>query len=962
MNRTLSKYGLYAVLLLLLLSGGLILRYVNASLSEKEEDKRQIQLEAAHTDAIKLMQGRINNLTTITAGLGAFLKYNQDLPSATELQKYLAHLVDQIQYEDSIVVSLVDTNFNIVYTFSKNAMDPAKLEGTSVKQFRNEAELALLNYAIERETMVMFEPFNLKEGWPGLAMHFGVHRDSVPIGFVATIVELQYVLEGIYGSANTRDYVYRFQTSKGHFFDRYAVHDGTAISSNRTDPEYFGKLNIPEESYLKSEIELFGYTFLVSTAHKNPPSTFPIIKYLLYFWLAFMAAFIVFTIWQINKSRRTNKQLLEAKEELEELSVVASKTNNGIVILSADNRTLWLNESYTAITGYTLEDLKDISPGDVLVGEGSSQEVLERIREKHSDSLPWNEEILVYHKDGHQIWIEISSTPVFDDQKRLIKSIEIINDVTDKVEYERELQRLSLVASETENVILILDAEGNLEWINRSFEKLNNLTLDQLIAERGRNIRTISNNEDMGQILDDCAATRKPRKYDSLNITNDGKRVWESSTLTPIFNDAGTLTNFIIIDTDITLLKDAEDEIKKKNEELKRLSMVAERMNEAVMICDAKGSVEYYNHGLVRNSGYPAEEFESVFGSNLSIQQLSSRPDINDVIKAFHNNAEPFIYESAHQRKDGTFMWTTASLSPVYDEEKKLQHIIVVYTDINERKLFADQLSEKNREIVDSINYAKRLQEAILPNTETFKNLFSESFVLYRPKDIVAGDFYWLQENGSDIMFAAADCTGHGVPGAMVSVVCSNALNASNNEVSNGNPAALLDSTRDRVVERFGSSTEDVKDGMDISLCKYQPKTKLLMYAGANNPLWIVSKDKKEGANNYAELETDSAELYLSEFKADKQPIGKFAYNKPFNSKQIQLTDGDTVYLFTDGFPDQFGGENGKKFKYKPFKKLLLSINKLSMNDQHEELSRIFDEWKGGYDQIDDVCILGIRV
>ncbi|MDB4534224.1 tetratricopeptide repeat protein [Vicingaceae bacterium] len=251
-------------------------------------------------------------------------------------------------------------------------------------------------------------------------------------------------------------------------------------------------------------------------------------------------------------------------------------------------------------------------------------------------------------------------------------------------------------------------------------------------------------------------------------------------------------------------------------------------------------------------------------------------------------------------------------------------------------------VEEKNKEITDSIIYAKRIQNAILPTPKIVKEYLQNSFILYKPKDIVAGDFYWLEQKDNKVLFAAADCTGHGVPGAMVSVVCNNALNRSVREFNLTEPGKILDKTRDIVIEEFEKSDEDVQDGMDIALCCLDGNT--LKYSGAHNPLWIVRKDE------------------LIEIKSDKQPIGKFYSPTPFTTHNVELQKGDCIYIFSDGFVDQFGGEKGKKFKARTFKELLLSIQDKSMEEQNHIINNTFETWRGDLEQIDDVCVIGVRV
>lgn len=252
----------------------------------------------------------------------------------------------------------------------------------------------------------------------------------------------------------------------------------------------------------------------------------------------------------------------------------------------------------------------------------------------------------------------------------------------------------------------------------------------------------------------------------------------------------------------------------------------------------------------------------------------------------------------------------------------------------------------KNQEILDSITYAKRIQSAILPPERLVKEYLLNSFVLYKPKDIVAGDFYWIEPIGDLIIFAVADCTGHGVPGAMVSVVCHNALNRSVREYGLTIPGEILDKTREIIVSEFDKNDENVSDGMDISLCSLNLKTMTLQWAGANSPLWIIKKQDES----------------IIEISPNKQPIGKHISYKSFQTQSIEIEKGDSIYLFTDGYIDQFGGNDGKKFKSKNMRELIKEIHNEPMNIQRIKFDETFEKWKGDFDQVDDVCVIGIQL
>lgn len=258
------------------------------------------------------------------------------------------------------------------------------------------------------------------------------------------------------------------------------------------------------------------------------------------------------------------------------------------------------------------------------------------------------------------------------------------------------------------------------------------------------------------------------------------------------------------------------------------------------------------------------------------------------------------------------------------------------------------KLAEQHKEITSSITYAKRIQNAILPPIKTIETVFANSFVLYSPKDIVSGDFYWLEESGNKIHFAVADCTGHGVPGAMVSVICNNGLNRSVREHNLVQPNQILDKTREIIIKEFEKSGENIKDGMDISLINIDKTNNLLEFSGAHNSAWIIRK--KENSHQLIEL------------KGDKQPVGNFEKHFPFNNQHFDLLKGDTIYLYSDGYADQFGGPKNKKIKSVNFKKLLLEIQDLDLKIQKEKLQNFFIDWKGDYEQLDDVCVVGIRI
>ncbi|HWY98283.1 MAG TPA: PP2C family protein-serine/threonine phosphatase [Bacteroidia bacterium] len=282
----------------------------------------------------------------------------------------------------------------------------------------------------------------------------------------------------------------------------------------------------------------------------------------------------------------------------------------------------------------------------------------------------------------------------------------------------------------------------------------------------------------------------------------------------------------------------------------------------------------------------------------------------------------------------------------------------IVYSFKSENLEYSQQIAEqkqaieeKSKEITDSINYAKRIQDSLLTPYEVIAKYMDRHFLFYHPKDIVSGDFYWMSPiSNSEVLFAIGDCTGHGVPGAFVSSVCISKLNeAAAKTVS---PGKILEDVNREIKINFGQTgNENIRDGMDIVICHFNIETRKLKYAGANRPLWILKNGNVPAENAFVEI------------KPDKISIGGFTEGSQlFAEHEIQTETGDTLYLFTDGYADQFGGVNGKKMTTKRFREWVMNNNHLPIREMGDKLSGSYTDWKGKHEQIDDVTVLAIRV
>lgn len=271
-----------------------------------------------------------------------------------------------------------------------------------------------------------------------------------------------------------------------------------------------------------------------------------------------------------------------------------------------------------------------------------------------------------------------------------------------------------------------------------------------------------------------------------------------------------------------------------------------------------------------------------------------------------------------------------------------------------------DEISMQKQEIMDSIKYASRIQQAILPPIKIIENLFFDNFFIFnRPRDIVSGDYYFITSKNNKLIVSVADCTGHGVPGAFMSILGISFLNEIIAKTEYLEADIILNQLRNNIINALNQTSDyQTKDGMDMVLCIFNFEKNILQFAGANNPLYIIKKVKIEGENTQT---TNSLEYQLIEIKGDKMPIGLYDELKPFTKQTIEIQKGDTFYMFSDGYADQFGGPYGKKFKYKSLKAMLLSIQDLSMKEQCKVVEETIDKWKNGYFQVDDMLLIGIK-
>jgi PAS domain S-box-containing protein len=408
-----------------------------------------------------------------------------------------------------------------------------------------------------------------------------------------------------------------------------------------------------------------------------------------------------------------------------------------------------------------------------------------------------------------------------------------------------------------------------------------------------------------------------------------------------------------------SLLSRQNKEIKQKNEEiesqseylsnlnkeLEKLSIVASKTDNAIMILDSKTNIEWVNEGFTRMYGYTLQEIKN--NKNKELIGSLANLDIKDIVNIWYGEKKTISIETLNTTKSGEQVWSQSTITPITNKEKNVQFLVVIESDITALKKAGEEITRKSNELLSSIEYAKKIQQAFMPKANSLKNNFKDHFVFLRPRDVVSGDFYWFSEIKDKFILAAADCTGHGVPGAFMSLIGINFLNQIiiNEEIIK--PNEILNKLRKNVSTSLNKFNKEVitRDGMDISIIVLDKDKKKLEYAGAMSTMYI--NRKKE----------------IIELSGDKMPIGYDEFiNEKYTAHQIDLEENDTLYLFTDGYPDQFGGKNNKKFKYSNFKELFKQISDQPLNYQKELISNTYVEWKGINEQVDDILIIGLKI
>lgn len=506
-------------------------------------------------------------------------------------------------------------------------------------------------------------------------------------------------------------------------------------------------------------------------------------------------------------------------------------------------------------------------------------------------------------------------------------------------EVERTQKRMASLLENASEVITIYEEDGQIRYISPSVQRIFGYSQQEMIGQsdklyiRGEGVEIF---EDLFQRLIENPVESVTVQY--VYQTKYNNEVWVETTGNNLLHDPA-VKGIVLNSRDITERKRAEQEERMRS----KMQALSENSPDLITRFDQEGTFFYINPTIETYTGKKADHFlhKHINEADLNPTVVAEWLQILEDVK---ESRQKVAKEIEFPAEDGEHIMHVNAI-PEFNEEQALESVLVVSHDITERKLIELEIQNKNKKINDSINYAQRIQGAILPDNKLIRNVFPESFIFYKAKDVVSGDFPWFLQRGDDIFIAAVDCTGHGVPGALISLIGYFLLNDIVRSRKVTDPGEILDQLDEGVTQTLRQDSDDSKskDGMDIALCRINKNQ--VQYAGAHRPLYHMCKGE------------------MNEIKGDKFPIGGgiFKNQTNFTTHTIKMNKGDSIYFCSDGYPDQFGGPDNRKFGPKRTRALIEENHVRPMNEVHHAVQSAWSDWQGEEKQTDDVLMIGIK-
>jgi len=658
----------------------------------------------------------------------------------------------------------------------------------------------------------------------------------------------------------------------------------------------------------------------------------------------------------ITKQKLTE---LSLKENEEKFSKITNSANDAIILVDNNEKIALWNTAAQNIFGYTKEEIIGKNLHDILPPlqyREKAHQAFGLFRQSGKGSVVNKTvELNGLRKNGELFTLELSLSAI--KIKGKWNAIGIIRDISIRKEYEKILQE-----SKEKNEELIKQFNDTLENLEdvyfktdrkfvyqevspsmlkyleiESYKQVIGKSLSEYWVISPENIKKLTFKILKEKRLKDYLFTYKTAKSKEKYTKINARAIYKNNKFNGIEGMIRDVTNDI--------------EYQNKINELNvQKQVLINNIPSAIYYKDKNLKYLEVNKHFAKLLNLKPDEIIGKSDKEVASENIMTEYEFLD--KEIIRTKEPIInYIKKHKDSDGKYHWVSTSKIPYLDSDNNIAGIIGVVRDITEQVEYENSIKESkekiekaHKHITDNINYAKTIQQALLPAKEVIDSSFNDYFVLFKPKEQVSGDFYYLKKFNDFVIFAVADCTGHGVSGGFLTMLAITNLNDIVSKRSIKNPAQALNLLRDKIKKTYKTFGSENKNGLDIALCALNTKNNILHYSGAFNPLWIIRNNE------------------LIEYKATRNPIGFYPNEVDFEYHEIQLQKNDSLFIFSDGYVDQFGGDNDKKFTAKRFKQLLLSNSHLPMYEQKNILEETFNKWKGNAEQTDDVVVIGVSV
>jgi PAS domain S-box-containing protein len=744
--------------------------------------------------------------------------------------------------------------------------------------------------------------------------------------------------------------------SQGRAVDKQIIEESLTLSSKYEELEQLNEIFIGIKRVTQKKIsfieatllqqELFAVEGLCNqiidqNKESSKKNSTELNKYWTYTYITLVIACILMIILAITSLYvgKTKKQLLEEKSKNKFI------LNNSINVISSSDihgNILEFNPAAQESFGYTLEEARALDYKMMYHSEKDLKKVAKALKENRI----FTGEVTNRRKDGSLFISYLSANRIHNQDGKALGTMGISRDITKEKAKEQEFQN---IINNAQDIIYTVTTEGEFSFVNSSGSSVMGYEDDELT---GKFFTDLVHSDEVDRVrkfyINQFKKQIKRSYLEFKGITKDKEVVWLGQNITSLFSPTNSeeIIGFQGVVRDINKRKEAEFKLKKSEESFR---VIVNTINDLFYLFDFRTDrFEYISPNTEEVLGVPQEFFYS--GKSFFTDYVH-KDDVKAVMKAEAGLLRGESYNIEYRViANGKTRWIQDRAFPIKNYQGKVISYSGVSRNITEVKSANLIIEQQNDEISQSISYAKNIQDSLLLTTEEIYSHYTDCFVFFNPRDVLSGDFYVVDrfntnQFGDMTTFVVADCTGHGVPGGMLSFLCNSLIReAFTNETVNST-AEVLEFARIKLAELFRSSNEShIYDGMDISICAMADDRSTIYFSGANLPITIVRNGD------------------VFEIKGDRQHVGYSRKSEEFTTQIIDIQKGDMIFMYSDGYQDQFGGDRGKKFMKRRLRELLIKIHKLPLEDQYNLIKLEFHQWKGEYQQVDDICVMGILV